>query len=150
LSASCKEASGSTACTAAAFAALHHAEAAVLPGARDGAGGVGGGAERRQADVVGIGKGGLLAADRAHADALVDVEAARLDLALFQAPALGAAVLEVQVGVVDVVGEQAAEHRRQLVGVESVRRQQRGLCGSEKLLGCLDRNEGVGGVHGLS
>jgi hypothetical protein len=81
----------------------------VLAGARDGAGGVCSGPERVEADVVGIGERGLLARDRAHADALVDVEAARLDLAFFEAPAFRARVLEVQVGVVDVVRQQAAE-----------------------------------------
>ena len=39
--------------------------------------------------------------DRAHADALVDVEAAGLDDAFLQAPALAARVLEIEVGVVD-------------------------------------------------
>ena len=125
-------------------------QSAVLPGARDRAGGVGCRAERVEADVVGIGERGLLARDRAHADALVDVEAAGLDLAFFQAPAFGTRILEIQVGVVDVMREQAAEHRRELVGVEAVRRQQRGLGGMEQLFGGLDGNEGVGGVHGVS
>ena len=65
-----------------------------------------------QADLVGIGERGLLAGDRAHAHALLDVEAARLDDALLQAPALGARVLEVQVGVVEPVRRERAEHRR--------------------------------------
>jgi hypothetical protein len=56
--------------------------------------------QRGLGDVVGIGEGRLLAADRAHADALVDAEAAGLDDAFLEAPALAAGVLEVQVGVV--------------------------------------------------
>ena len=60
--------------------------------------------QRGLGNVVGIGEGGLLAADRPHAHALVDAEAAGLDDALFQAPAFAARVLEVQVGVVDLVG----------------------------------------------
>jgi hypothetical protein len=55
-------------------------------------------------DVVRVGKRGFLAADGPHAHALVDAEGAGLDDALFQAPALGAGVLEVQVGFVDLVG----------------------------------------------
>jgi hypothetical protein len=65
--------------------------------------------QRRQADLVGIGEGGLLAGDGAHADAALDVEAARLDDALLQAPGLGAGVLEIQVGIVEPVAEQLAE-----------------------------------------
>ena len=41
--------------------------------------------------------------DRAHADAAVDVERARLDDAFLEAPALEARVLEVEVGEIDVV-----------------------------------------------
>jgi hypothetical protein len=84
--------------------------------------------QRLQADVVGVGEGGLLAADGAHADALLDVEAARLDDAFFQAPGLGTRVLEIQVGVIDVVPEQLAEDALELVRRQSVRAQQ-GLLG---------------------
>jgi hypothetical protein len=54
-------------------------------------------------DVVAVGEGRLLAGHCAHAHALVDAEAAALDDAFFQAPALVAGDLEVQVGVVDAV-----------------------------------------------
>ena len=50
-----------------------------------------------------VGEGGLLAGHGAHAHALVDAEAAALDDAFLQAPALAARVLEVEVGVVDAV-----------------------------------------------
>jgi hypothetical protein len=44
--------------------------------------------QRRLGDVVGVGERGLLAGDGAHADTLVDAEAAALDDAFLEAPAL--------------------------------------------------------------
>src|SRR6185295_17978543 len=57
--------------------------------------------QRGETDFIGIGERGLLARNRAHADALLDREAARLDDTLLEAPALGTGVLEIQVGVVE-------------------------------------------------
>ena len=93
--------------------------------------------QRRHADVVGIGERRLLAADGAHADALVDVEAAGLDDALLQAPGLGARVLEIEVGVIDAVAEHLAEHAGELPGRQVVRRQQVLLGGAKKTAGVL-------------
>ena len=88
-----------------------HLAAFVLRRAGDGAHGGRGIHQRGFGDVVGIGKGGFFARHRAHAHALVDAEAPGLDDAFLQAPALRAGVLEVQVGVVDLVrldGRQSA------------------------------------------
>ena len=98
---------------------------------RNGARSLGGGLQRWQADVVRVGECGLLAADGAHTHALFDVEAARLDDALLQAPAFAATVLEVQVGVVDLVRQDLTEHSRQPARVESVRRQQGAVGGGK-------------------
>ena len=70
--------------------------------------------QRGLGDVVGVGKSGLLACHRPHANALVDREAAALDDALFQAPALVAGDLEVQVGIVDAVFADHAERGSEL------------------------------------
>ena len=78
-------------------------DAAALPGGGDRAHGARRVHQRRLGDVVGIGEGGLLAGDGAHAHALVDAEAAALDDAFLEAPAFAARVLEVEVGVVDPV-----------------------------------------------
>ena len=95
--------------------------------ARDGAGRQCGIFQRVQRDVVGIGKGGLLAAHRAHADALVDTEAAGFDDAFFQRPALGTAVLEIEIGVIHTMRQHLAEHLLQMAGFQSVRGEQRTL-----------------------
>ncbi len=76
--------------------------------------------QRGQGDVIGIGEGGLVAAHGAHADALVDVKTAGLDYALFQRPALGAAVLEIQVGVIHLVRQHGAEHVFQVTRFQTV------------------------------
>jgi hypothetical protein len=72
---------------------------------------------------------------------LFDVEAARLDDAFFQAPCLGAGVLEIQVGKIDLVAEHVAEY-----AFELVRRQAVGL--EQGLFGDIEVGNGVGGsVH---
>jgi hypothetical protein len=91
------------------LAARHLGARAARP--RDGAHGARRVQQRGLGDVVGIGESGLLAAHRAHADALVDAEAAGLDDALFQAPAFAARVLEVEVGVVDLCARISASAR---------------------------------------
>jgi hypothetical protein len=91
--------------------------------------------ERLQADVVGIGEGGFLAADGAHADALLDVEAARFDDALLQAPGLGTRVLEIQVGVIDVVPSSWPKTRSSWCGASP--------CGRSRVCSAM----GIGGSH---
>ena len=84
-----------------------------LPLARDRAHGMRRLGERRERDVVRIRVGLLVAADRAHADAAIDVERARLDDALLQAPAFEPRVLEVEIGEFDVVRVDVGQHARQ-------------------------------------
>ena len=84
-----------------------HLDAAALAGGGDRAHRLGGVDQGRFGDVVGVRERGLLARDRAHADALVDAEAAALDDAFLEAPAFAARVLEVQIGVVDAVRRDA-------------------------------------------
>ena len=66
--------------------------------------------QRRQHDLVRIREAGLLARQRTHADALLDAVRAVLDDAVFERPGLFAAQLEIQIGVVDAVTHDAAEH----------------------------------------
>ena len=87
---------------------------AILPGGGNRPHGIGGIAERARTDVVGIGEGGLLAGQGAHADALVDVEAAGLDDTLVETPCLGTGILEIQVGIVDLMRQDLAEGARQV------------------------------------
>ena len=65
--------------------------------------------QRLAADVVGIGEAGLLAADRAHADALLDRVRAVLDDAVLDRPALAPAVLEIQVAEIHARAHQPRE-----------------------------------------
>jgi len=95
---------------------------------------LGGRRERRQRDVVRVGEGGLLAADRAHADALLDVEAARLDDAFLEAPALRAVVLEVQVRIVEAMTHQLAEDLADLVLAEAEGGEQKALGGGQRVV----------------
>ena len=87
--------------------------APVLARRGDGAHGACGVEQRVLAQVVGIGEGRLLAGHGAHAHALVDAEAAALDDAFLQAPALVARGLEVEVGVVDAVFADGRQRPRQ-------------------------------------
>ena len=82
--------------------------------------------QRRLGDVVGVGERGLLAGDRAHADALVDAEAAALDDAFLEAPAFAPRVLEVEIGVVDAVRRDRRQRARQLAFIEAERLEQAG------------------------
>lgn len=112
----------------------HDLRCALLTPARDRASGLRRGFQRGQTDVVGVGERRLLAADRAYADALIDVEAAGLHHPLFEAPALRARILEVQISVVDAVGHDLAEYALNPAGVETVRCKQRAVCRREQQL----------------
>ena len=115
----------------AAIAALRHLRPAVRALARNRTRRLRRRRQRCQADVIGIGEGRFFARHRAHADALVDAEAAGFDDAFFQAPALAAAVLKVQVGVIDLVRHDLPEHLLQRVVIERIRGKQRCLRGIE-------------------
>ena len=88
--------------------------------ARDRARGLSSRAQGLEADVVGVGERGLVATDRAHANAAIDREAARFDDALLQAPALAARELEIEVGVIDAVLKDFSQHALQVVFVKAV------------------------------
>ena len=90
---------------------------------RDGARGARGFLERRQHDLVGVGKAGLLAGERAHADALLDAGAAVLDDAVLERPGLLVRQLEIQVGEVHRVREHFAEHLVEAPVIEATRAQ---------------------------
>ena len=98
--------------------------------------------QRGLGDIVGVGKGGFLAADRAHAHALVDAERAGLDDAFLQAPAFAAGVLEIQVGVVDLVrpdlapapGSDADSSRPKGVSSRALAMARRSMVGSREIM----------------
>ena len=69
--------------------------------------------QRLGVDVVGIGEAGLLAADRAHAHALLDRVRAVAHDAVLHRPALAPRVLEVDVAEVDAGPQQGAERALQ-------------------------------------
>jgi hypothetical protein len=115
----------------AAVGHLHRRIAAVT---RDGAGGLRRRSQGVETDVVGVRERRLLAADRTHAHALVDREAARLHDAFLEAPAFRTGVLEIEIGVVDRVGHDVPEHPLQLADVEGVRCEQAAIRGGEQVL----------------
>src|SRR5205814_9043988 len=94
---------------------------------RNGSGRLGRILQSRQADLLGVSERCLLPRDRTHAHALVDAEAPGLDDAFLEAPALGARVLEIEVGVVEPAREQRTENAGELSGLEVVRSEQEGL-----------------------
>lgn len=75
----------------------------------------------QQAQLVRVGEAGLLAADGAHPDPLVDVVAAILDDAVFQHPGLVPAALEIEVAELHLMAHQAAEQLLQAPFVQIVR-----------------------------
>ena len=89
--------------------------------------------QRRQHDLIGVREAGFLARERAHADALLDAVTAFLDDAVFERPGLLARQLEIQVGVVDAVPHDVAEHARDAIFVEARRRQDRAARDVERL-----------------
>ena len=82
-------------------------------------------AQCRQAYIIAVGKAGFLARLGAHAHALVDVEAAILDDAVFEYPGLADLVLEIQVcGIHPGRRDQLTEHSGDVVRAEVSRHQQ--------------------------
>src|SRR5204863_136407 len=80
--------------------------------------------ERVETDVVGIRECGLFTRYRADSDAAVDRIRSRLDDAFLEAPAFEARILEIEIGVVDVMHVYVGEHLRELPEFERRRREQ--------------------------
>ena len=99
-------------------------ERRVLPGPRDRPCRARRALQRRQGDLVGIGEAGALPGHRPHADPAVDAVVALAHDTVLEDPALVAGALEIQVGGVHRVTEQAVEDVSQLAGLEPGRRQQ--------------------------
>ena len=70
-------------------------------------------AQRQQADLVRIGKAGLLTTDGTDTDALIYVVATILDYAVLQHPGLVIAALEIKIAKVDLVPHQLAQQAGQ-------------------------------------
>ena len=81
--------------------------------------------QRCERDIVGIRKRRFLTTDCAHAYALVDAERPRFDNALFQTPAFGAGVLEIQVCFIDFVRFDSRERVDQVGLVQAKRLEQK-------------------------
>ncbi len=102
--------------------------------------------ERCKRYVVRIRERLLVARDGAHADAGVDVERAGLDDAFLETPAFEARMLEIEIGEVDVVRVDRAQHARHLVEIEIGGCEQQSLgigeqrCGN---LGVCDLDHGI-------
>ncbi len=99
---------------------------AVSTGSGDATGGSHRLLQRQQAQLVRVGEAGLLAADGAYPDPLIDVVAAILDDAIFQHPGLVPAALEIEVTELHLMAHQAAEQLLQAPFVEVVGGQQGG------------------------
>src|SRR5262249_49676226 len=103
----------------------------VLPGAdaplvardRDGTRGARGLLQRRQHDLVRVGKAGLLAGERPYPDALLDAGAAVLHDPVLERPGLLVRELEVQVREVDRVREHLPEYLVEASVIEPARAQ---------------------------
>ncbi len=83
---------------------------AVLAGTGNRARRTGSEAKGFKGNSVAVGKAGLFTGLRAHTDALVKVETAFLDDAVFESPRLGNLALEIQIGRVDARPGQITEH----------------------------------------
>ena len=129
---------------AAAFAALCDLGAAVRALAGDRTRRLRRRRQCRQADVVRVSECSFFTGERPHADALVDIKAAGLDDAFLETPALAAAVLKIQIGVVDFMRENLSEDLRKRAVVERIRCQQSGLCG---LISRIDGRAGNAGIR---
>jgi len=111
-------------------ASLQRRHAPLLPGRCNRPHCRGGIAEGLDADIVGVGKSRFFPRQGAYADPLVDVETASLDDSLLEAPGLGTAVLEIEVGIIDLVRHDLAEYPCQVCNIQAVGREQGffGLC----------------------
>lgn len=109
--------------------------AACRPNRADGAGGT---VYRIDAQAVGVGKGGFVARNGAHAHTLIDLEAARFDDALFQMPAFISGALAVDIGIIDVVRADDAQAFGEQFGGKAVGFEQ------PRLYGGIGRMHSVG------
>lgn len=109
--------------------------AACRPNRADGAGGT---VYRIDAQAVGVGKGGFVARNGAHAHTLIDLEAARFDDALFQMPAFISGALAVDIGIIDVVRADDAQAFGEQFGAKAVGFEQ------PRLYGGIGRMHSVG------
>jgi hypothetical protein len=103
------------------------AKTGILPGGANGSHGIGGIAQGLHTDVIGVGKGGFLAGQRAYANPLVNIETARLDDAFIEAPGLGAGILKIEVRVIDLMRQNLAKCPRQVAFGKGERGQQQGF-----------------------
>ena len=96
-----------------------HAHTPLLPGRRNRAHRARGVEQGRFGQVVGIGKGRLLAGHGAHAHALVDAEAAGLDDPFLQTPALGTGILEIEIGIIHPTRDHPAKDALEALCIET-------------------------------
>ena len=101
-----------------------HLHTPFLTGPRNRTGGARCLAQCLSSDGVAVGKTGFLAGLRAYAHALIEVEAAFLDDAVFQHPGFRHLTMEVQIGGIDTRPRQLAQHRRQTLDRQATRAQQ--------------------------
>ena len=101
-----------------------HLHTALLAGPRNRPGGAGGLAQGLGGDGVAVGKTGFLAGLGAHADTLIEVEAAFLDDAVFQHPGFRDLTMEIQIGGIDTRPRQLTQHRGQTLDRQAARTQQ--------------------------
>ena len=101
-----------------------HLHTPFLTGPRNRTGGARCLAQCLSSDGVAVGKTGFLAGLRAYAHALIEVEAAFLDDAVFQHPGFRHLTMEIQIGGIDTRPRQLAQHRRQTLDRQATRAQQ--------------------------
>lgn len=96
----------------------------LLPGPGNRTGGTRCLAQGGQLNTVAVGKTGFFTGQRAHTNALVEVETAFLDDTVFEHPALGNLTLEIQVAGIHARPGQLTEQNRQLLKAQTTRSQQ--------------------------
>ena len=79
--------------------------------------------ERQLANLVSIGKAGFLAADRADADALIDIVRTIFNDAVFQNPGFVIARLKIKIAVIQTALGQLAKNGKQVLMVQAICRQ---------------------------
>ncbi len=87
--------------------------------------------QRLERNVIRIRKGGLVADDRAHTDALLNIETAALDDAFLERKRFAARILKVQIGVIGTVLKNCRQHALQLRFVQPERVKQQLLGGGK-------------------